>query len=110
MDRRKNIDRLVEAYAGLPRDYVVRHQLVVACQLTKENRADVDRLLDDFGVTEDVLFPGYVSDETLVLLYQSAEFASSRRCTRDSGFPSPRRSPVDPRNRLANLFDSRTDR
>ena len=43
--------------------------------MTKENRADVDRLLDDFGVTEDVLFPGYVSDETLVLLYQSAELA-----------------------------------
>ena len=73
MDRRKNIVRLVDAYAGLPRDVRRRHQLVVACHLTKDNRAEIDCMLDDFGVTEEVLFPGYVRDETLVLLYQSAE-------------------------------------
>jgi glycosyltransferase involved in cell wall biosynthesis len=73
MDRRKNIVRLVEAYTGLPADVRHRHQLVVACHLTKENRADVDRMLDEFGVADDVLFPGYVSDQTLVLLYQAAE-------------------------------------
>jgi glycosyltransferase involved in cell wall biosynthesis len=75
MDRRKNISGLVEAYAGLPPDVRRRHQLVVACQLTKDNRAELDRLLDRFRVTEDVLFPGYVRDETLALLYQSAELA-----------------------------------
>lgn len=75
MDRRKNIVRLIDAYAGLPRDVRRRHQLVVACQLTKADRAEVDRMLDDFKVANDVLFPGYVSDETLVLLYQSAELA-----------------------------------
>jgi glycosyltransferase involved in cell wall biosynthesis len=73
MDRRKNIALLIDAYAGLPRGIRRRHQLVVACHLTRDNRADVDGMLDDFGVKEDVLFPGYVHDETLVLLYQSAE-------------------------------------
>jgi glycosyltransferase involved in cell wall biosynthesis len=72
MDRRKNIVRLLDAYAGLPDGLRRRHQLVVACYLTPHNRAEVDRMLEDFGVAEDVLFPGYVTDENLVLLYQSA--------------------------------------
>ena len=75
MDRRKNIVRLIDAYAGLPAHLRRRHQLVVACQLTEDNRAEIDRMLEAFAVTEDVLFPGYVSDETLVLLYQGAELA-----------------------------------
>ena len=73
MDRRKNIRRLVEAYASLPRNVRAGHQLVVACHLTSENRAEVDGMLAEFGVAQDVLFPGYVSDDMLVLLYQSAE-------------------------------------
>jgi glycosyltransferase involved in cell wall biosynthesis len=75
MDPRKNVVRLIEAYAGLPPDVRRSHQLVVVCHLTKDNRAKVDRMLEDFQVAEDVLFTGYVRDERLLLLYQSAELA-----------------------------------
>lgn len=73
MDRRKNIERLIEAYAGLPRELRSSHQLVVACHLTPEGRTYASRLSAEAGVSADVFFPGYVSDGTLVLLYQSAE-------------------------------------
>jgi glycosyltransferase involved in cell wall biosynthesis len=75
MDARKNIPRLVEAYGGLPQRLRRRHQLVVVCAVTAAEQKKLGRLLDRFGVTGEVLFPGYVPDDVLLLLYQSAKLA-----------------------------------
>jgi glycosyltransferase involved in cell wall biosynthesis len=75
MDPRKNIERLVNAYAGLPAALRRRHQLVIVCELWGEQRQQVDDLLGEFDAKADVLFTGYVSDETLALLFQSARLS-----------------------------------
>jgi glycosyltransferase involved in cell wall biosynthesis len=73
IEPRKNIDRLLEAYAALPRELRERHQLVVICRVLPAERAVLARKLRRLGIAKRVLFPGYVRDEELLLLYQAAE-------------------------------------
>jgi glycosyltransferase involved in cell wall biosynthesis len=70
-DYRKNIERLLQAYAVLPRSRRSRHQLVVVCRLTTEQREWLDRQARDLGIHERVSFAGFVGDAELVLLYQA---------------------------------------
>lgn len=73
IDHRKNIDKLLEAYAALPRPLREQHHLVIVCRVTPEQRLALDSRLQALGVSEHVRFPGYVSDEALLLLYQATE-------------------------------------
>jgi FkbM family methyltransferase len=73
MDPRKNIARLLDAYSGLPPDTRQRHQLVVSGKLSDWDRKEVDKMLAAYGVEGHVLFTGHLSDEILLLLYQSAK-------------------------------------
>ena len=70
---RKNVDRLLEAYAAL--DEVLRrsHQLVVVCAMDPRQRAEIDATLARLRVSEDVVFTGFVPDPLLIALYQAAE-------------------------------------
>jgi hypothetical protein len=72
-DWRKNLRGAVEAYAGLDPSLRARHQLVIASRLNDGQRADIEAQSDELGVRDRVLLTGLVSDEQLVLLYQSAE-------------------------------------
>jgi glycosyltransferase involved in cell wall biosynthesis len=72
IDPRKNIDRLLEAYAGLPKRLLADHQLVIVCRVTGDERVALGHRLDELGVAERVLFPGFLPDEDLVPLYQAA--------------------------------------
>jgi glycosyltransferase involved in cell wall biosynthesis len=73
IEPRKNIDRLLEAYAGLPQALRERHQLVVVCRVLPAERAVLERSLRRLGIASRVLFPGFVGDAELLLLYQAAE-------------------------------------
>jgi glycosyltransferase involved in cell wall biosynthesis len=73
IEPRKNIDRLLEAYAGLPRELRGKHQLVIVCRVQPSERALLDRQLRRLGVAGQVRFPGFVPDEELLRLYQAAE-------------------------------------
>ncbi|MDQ2984763.1 MAG: glycosyltransferase [Actinomycetota bacterium] len=73
IEPRKNIDRLLEAYAGLPDELRRRHQLVIVCRVLDDERARLDRRLRRLGVRGRVRFPGFVPDEELVRFYQAAE-------------------------------------
>lgn len=72
-DWRKNSLGAIEAFAGLPADVRRRHQLVLFCRLTDDQRADLESAADAAGVGDQVLFTGFVPDDLLVALYQSAE-------------------------------------
>jgi FkbM family methyltransferase len=72
MDPRKNLDALLEAYAGLSASLRAKHQLVVLGALTAAHRRLLARRANELGVTGETLFPGYVPDNVLVLLYQAA--------------------------------------
>ena len=69
-DERKNLHRLVEAYAGLPLELRSRYRLVIA---GRKNGPEVSALLAhaaNVGLAEEeLLLLGYVSDQELVALY-----------------------------------------
>jgi len=69
---RKNIDRLLQAYAVLPGSLRARHQLVVVCSLTEAQRQLLERRTSGLGIADRVHFAGFVDDTELVLLYQAA--------------------------------------
>ncbi len=73
VDWRKNTANAISAYARLPRDVRDRHQLVLSCRLDDHHRRLIDDQCDRLGVAGHVLVTGFVPDETLVSLYQTAE-------------------------------------
>lgn len=70
---RKNVDRLIEAYAALPGHLIKKHQLVIVCHAHPLERNHYLVLAEKMGLKGRILIAGYVSDESLVSLYQSAE-------------------------------------
>jgi glycosyltransferase involved in cell wall biosynthesis len=73
MDWRKNAAGAIEAYAQLPDELRARHQLVLACEVQPGYEAWLRLLADEAGVADRLVITGYVTDATLVRLYQTAE-------------------------------------
>ena len=72
LERRKNIDTLIRAFALLKRRTASQHQLV----LVGKHAPGADRLrvlARKEGLDSDVIFTGYVPDDDLVQLYNHAE-------------------------------------
>jgi glycosyltransferase involved in cell wall biosynthesis len=72
---RKNVDRLVQGYAALPRGLVDRHQLVIACEAPPLTRNHYLVMARELGVEGRLLIPGFVPEQVLVALNQSARLA-----------------------------------
>jgi O-antigen biosynthesis alpha-1,2-mannosyltransferase len=73
MDRRKNVEALIEAFAALPADVAGEYQLVIA---GKVHESDLERLqsaASRHGLGQRLVFTGYVSDDQLILLYNAAD-------------------------------------
>ena len=87
IEPRKNIPRLLDAYAALPPDVTSRRQLVVVCRVLPTERLELSRRLDELGVTGRVHFPGFLPDEQLVLLYQAADLFIFPSLYEGYGFP-----------------------
>ncbi|WP_210132069.1 glycosyltransferase family 4 protein [Stenotrophomonas rhizophila] len=69
-DRRKNLDRLIQAYAGLENGIRAGTQLVLAGHMPGPQVAELRRCAADAGLDEhDLIFTGYISDQELVGLY-----------------------------------------
>lgn len=69
-DERKNLPRLIEAWAALPSALRQTHQLLFAGRMPDSYVAEFRRLARQEGLQADeLLFSGYVSDEELVQLY-----------------------------------------
>lgn len=69
---RKNLPRLVEAFALLKRNHQVPHQLVLAGP-ERFGAALVHAAVEQCGVAEDVVFLGYVPHDDLPGLYAAAD-------------------------------------
>ncbi len=74
-DPRKNVDRLLEAYASLPRQLIRKHQLVIFCHVAPLTRNHYLVMAERLGVKGRVLLPGFVPDDVMVALLQSAHLA-----------------------------------
>lgn len=69
-DERKNLPRLIEAYAALPPSLREAHQLLFAGKMPEGDIAGLKDLARSAGLkNEELLFTGYVADEELVQLY-----------------------------------------
>jgi glycosyltransferase involved in cell wall biosynthesis len=71
-DFRKNIEGLIRAYAQIPDGMRDSWQLVVACEMTGQPHAHYSHVCRTLGIADRVLLTGFVSDECLLALYQSA--------------------------------------
>lgn len=69
-DERKNLPRLIEAYAALAGALRQRHQLIFAGKMPEGDIARLQQHARSVGLIEnELLFTGYVSDDELVQLY-----------------------------------------
>lgn len=69
-DHRKNLDVAVEGFAEVPVDLRGDYQLVIACHMRPERAAELRSKAQKAGLPpNDLVFPGYVSDDDLVALY-----------------------------------------
>lgn len=73
-DPRKNLPRLIQAFARLPAELRERHQLVLAGSMPELDRTALEEEARRQGLPRDALkFLGYVGDEDLIRLYNLAE-------------------------------------
>jgi glycosyltransferase involved in cell wall biosynthesis len=69
-DERKNLPRLIQAYAALPANVRSAHQLVFAGRIPEINIAALEQVAQTHEIRPDELrLAGYVTDEELVALY-----------------------------------------
>ena len=74
IDYRKNIELLLEAYAGLPPPLRADVQLAIVCSVLPEQREDLLRRCARLGIASGrVVLTGFVSDADLNLLYNTCE-------------------------------------
>lgn len=71
-DERKNLPRLIEAFASLPASLRERYQLVLAGKFPEAIRFTLSNLAQKKGIPcEGCIFTGYIPDDDLVTLYTS---------------------------------------
>lgn len=72
MDKRKNVEALIEAFARLPAELTGGLQLVIAGKIHADDQQRLQAAADRYGMSSRTVFTGYVSDEDLVTLYNGA--------------------------------------
>ncbi|CAB4561662.1 MAG: glycosyltransferase [Actinobacteria bacterium] len=73
IDARKNIDRLIDAFAALPPAVRDEHQLVIVCAVEPDARRSLEARASDAGLSaRDLVLTGYVTTSELVDLCRLA--------------------------------------
>src|SRR5262249_42769218 len=70
LDHRTNLGGAMRAFAALPPAVRAGLDLVIACNLTDDQRAELQGVADGLGVGDALRLTGYVSDDELRALYQ----------------------------------------
>lgn len=69
-DERKNLPRLIQAYAALPNELRRSHQLLFVGKLSEGSLMEFKHVAKTHGLRSDeLIFTGYVTDEELIQLY-----------------------------------------
>jgi glycosyltransferase involved in cell wall biosynthesis len=72
IDHRKNIPALINAFSSLPKHVISDHQLAIVCRASDSDKAKIMAQARASGLPEgSVIMTGYVSDKTLVTLYNA---------------------------------------
>jgi glycosyltransferase involved in cell wall biosynthesis len=73
-DPRKNLTRLLEAYAQIPQEIRLEHQLVLAGRIDRAEHLNLLKGIKASGMNADeVIFTEYITDEELQTLYYSCK-------------------------------------
>lgn len=74
IEQRKNIERLIEAYARLPRPVRARHQLAIVCAIKDQDLEQLMDLAKQAGLASDELIAtGYITDDDLLTCYRACK-------------------------------------
>lgn len=74
IDLRKNIEKLIGAYARLPLAIRAQHQLAIVCSVHDADRQRLMKLARDEGLQADeLILTGFVADEELPMLYHACK-------------------------------------
>ncbi|MCJ2074285.1 glycosyltransferase family 4 protein [Methylobacterium sp. E-016] len=85
---RKNVARLIEAFARLPADVRTHHQIVLATKVTDAQTTSLTRLAADQGLPPEALvLPGFVPDLDLAVLYSLAQVTVMPSLNEGFGLP-----------------------
>ena len=88
-DERKNLPRLIEAFAALPPYLRSGHQLLLAGKMPDGNIAEFNRCAKSAGLKpHELCFTGYVKDEELILLYNLCKLFVFPSCHEGFGLPA----------------------
>jgi glycosyltransferase involved in cell wall biosynthesis len=69
---RKNLDRLLQAWATVPPDLRHRYPLVLQCHVEPSARAALEARAAELGIADDVALTGAVSERVLIDLFRAA--------------------------------------
>ncbi len=73
-DTRKNFERLIQAFARLPKKSREQYQLVIVSKIQEGNRTHLENIAKDAGLKKDeFVLTGYVSDDDLKKFYSLCE-------------------------------------
>ena len=86
-DERKNLARLIEAFAALPRELTDTYQLVIVCKLSARSEERYLALAERCGVQGRVVLTNFVSQEELLQLYNLAEWVAFPSTYEGFGLP-----------------------
>ncbi len=68
LESRKNLDRLLKAFALLPKELQSKHQLLFVGKVSDFDRLHLDTLASQLGITPQFVLAGHIADEDLVTL------------------------------------------
>jgi glycosyltransferase involved in cell wall biosynthesis len=86
-DYRKNVEALIRAYAALAPATRRRFQLVIACEMGAQPREHYSYVGRTLGIDDRLLLTGFVSDDALLHLYQSASLVAFPSLAEGYGLP-----------------------
>ena len=74
IDHRKNIERLIEAYAMLPKALRREHQLAIVCAIQPSDRDRLKTLAVEHGLgSDELVLTGYITEDDLLTCYRACK-------------------------------------
>jgi glycosyltransferase involved in cell wall biosynthesis len=68
-DFRKNLEGTIRAFSLLPQALRQERQIVIVCHLQSEQVAALEHIADQCGIKDSLVLTNYISQESLILLY-----------------------------------------
>jgi glycosyltransferase involved in cell wall biosynthesis len=87
VEPRKNMERLLEAFARVPAETRAGTQLVLVCRLSAPQRNHFEHEASRLGLAGQLLLTGEIPDEALIALYRTAELVVFPSLAEGYGLP-----------------------